>query len=47
VELLAAVGTAWQGDFGGMRVLPDHKKGEYTKVEGRPWKWRKNKFSGE
>jgi hypothetical protein len=31
VDVLAAVDTPRQGDIGGMKVLQDHKEGEYTK----------------
>jgi len=29
VELLAAIDTTWQRDFGGMKVLQGHKGGKY------------------
>jgi len=41
VDVLAAVDTIWQTDFGGMWFLQGHKGEKYKGSRRRPWKRKK------
>jgi hypothetical protein len=46
MEVLAAVDTTWQRDFGGMRVLKGHKGGKIQRIEAQALKVEENSFGG-